>query len=163
MKSPILLYDGYCVLCNFFVKLILRFEKKPEIYFAPLDSKIAQEIISQFRFDPNMDSIIYFDGKECFTYHFAAFEILKQLSFPINLFGAFKSLPNSFNKAVYKFIAKKRYKVFGKYESCPMPSAKFRERMLDADTDATGEFWILIHNGNYDVSVNFHRRILPLA
>jgi predicted DCC family thiol-disulfide oxidoreductase YuxK len=140
MKSPILLYDGYCVLCNFFVKLILRFEKKPEIYFAPLDSKIAQEIISQFRFDPNMDSIIYFDGKECFTYQFAAFEILKQLSFPINLFGAFKSLPNSFNKAMYKFIAKKRYKVFGKYESCPMPSAKFRERMLDADTNATGEF-----------------------
>lgn len=133
MKSPILLYDGYCVLCNFFVKLILRFEKKPEIYFAPLDSKIAQEIISQFRIEPNMDSIIYFDGKECFTHHFAAFEIIKRLSFPVNLFVAFKWLPNSFNKAMYKFIAKKRYRVFGKYESCPMPDAKYRERMLDGE------------------------------
>jgi len=133
MKSPILLYDGYCVLCNFFVKLILRFEKKPEIYFSPLDSKLAQTIISQFRVDPNIDSIIYFDGNVCFTHHHAAFKVISKLCFPINLFAALKWLPNSFNKSLYQFIARKRYKVFGKYESCPLPDDKLKGRILNSE------------------------------
>lgn len=131
MKSPILLYDGYCALCNFFVKLILRFNTKQNIYFAPLDSNIAKTIITNFRVDPSIDSVIYFDGKACFTYHSAVFEIIKSLSFPFRLFLVFKLLPNSINKRLYQLIAKKRYKLFGKYESCPMPDPKNRFRFLN--------------------------------
>lgn len=130
MKSPILLYDGYCALCNFFVRLVLRFDKKQIIFFAPLHSEIAKEIRMKFQLEPNLDSIFFFDGQNVLTHHKAVFSILKLLPYPIRFFLIFQLLPGKLSKALYNFIAKRRYHLFGKLDSCPLPEEKDRMRFL---------------------------------
>ncbi|OYU95085.1 MAG: hypothetical protein CFE21_12320 [Bacteroidetes bacterium B1(2017)] len=130
MKSPILFYDGYCALCNFFVRFLLKFDSKQLFFYAALDSEIAQNTLQTFHIDPSIDSIIFYDGTKIYTHHEAVFKILRLLPYPIKTLLIFNLLPNILNKKLYQFIAKKRYSVFGKYESCPLPPIKNRKQFL---------------------------------
>ncbi|MDZ4666660.1 MAG: DCC1-like thiol-disulfide oxidoreductase family protein [bacterium] len=130
MKSPILFYDGYCALCNFFVKLIIRFDPNQRFYFSALQSELGQTIRKQYNIAYNIDSIILYSSGKIYTYHHAAFEILRMLPYPIRAFLIFQYLPNSVNLFIYKLIASKRYKLFGKYEACPLPPANKKQQFL---------------------------------
>jgi predicted DCC family thiol-disulfide oxidoreductase YuxK len=130
MKSPILFYDGYCALCNFFVKLIIRFDPKQSFYFSALQSELGETIKKKHQISEKIDSIILYDQGKIYTHHHAVFAILRKLSYPIKALLIFQYLPHSINLYLYKWIAKKRYKLFGKYDVCPIPSAKIKQQFL---------------------------------
>jgi len=130
VKTPILFYDGYCALCNFFVNFIIRFDPKQQFYFCPLNSDLGKEVRLKYNIDAAIDSVILFDKNQVFTHHWAVFEILKKLPYPIKFLLVFKLIPNPINKFLYTKIASNRHRLVKKYDACPLPPVKNKHQFL---------------------------------
>ncbi len=129
-EKPILFFDGLCGLCNSSVDQFLKMDKKGTFMVAPLQGVTAEKYgVNPGDTDP--DSIIlYHEG--VFYYRSAA--VLKTLGLMGGLpalAGVFYIVPNFIRDAVYKFIARNRYKWFGKKETCRIPTPEERKRFLD--------------------------------
>ena len=101
--------------------------------FAPLQSKIGQVIISKYNLDTsNTDSILlYSEAKGIKIKSTAALHIAKGLGFPQNLANVFFIVPPFIRNWVYDFIAKNRYKWYGKQEACMIPTPELKAKFLD--------------------------------
>lgn len=133
-NKQLILFDGVCNLCNSSVLFIIKRDKNNTFLFAPLQSKIGQAVINEFNIDTTKtDSILLYNPEERKIYHksTAALTIAKQLTFPVNIMAAFKILPTSLTDLFYDFIAKNRYKWFGKKEACMIPTPELKSKFLD--------------------------------
>ena len=134
MKSKdhkIILFDGVCNLCNGAVTYIIKRDKKNLFKFAALQSEIGQQLISKFNIDTSkVDSIILIDGEKHYEKSSAALRIAKYLSGAYPLLFGFMVVPKFIRNAVYDYIAKNRYKWFGKMESCMIPTAALKSKFL---------------------------------
>ncbi len=127
----IILFDGVCNLCNGAVTYIIKRDKKNVFKFAALQSEIGQQLISKFNIDTSkIDSIILIDGEKHYTKSSAALHIAKQLSGAYPLLFGFMVVPKFIRNSVYDYIAKNRYKWFGKKESCMIPTAELKSKFL---------------------------------
>ncbi len=126
----LILYDGHCALCNGFVKIILKLDRKNQFHFAALQSKIGQYYIGLNQVDAAIDSIVFIDKNQAFVYDDAAFRIADLLGFPAKLLLIGKILPKSMRRKIYLWVATNRYRWFGKYESCPIPPEKYKGKFL---------------------------------
>lgn len=130
-NTPILLYDGVCNFCNASVQFVFQHEKYQLIYFASLQSEVGQALLEKFQLPKDyIDSLVYIEGDKVFLSSDAAIQISKFLKFPYSLLGIFWIVPRFIRDTVYKFIAKNRYKWFGKSESCMLPTAAQKSRFL---------------------------------
>jgi len=130
-KYKIILFDGVCNLCNGAVTYIIKRDKKNVFKFAALQSEIGQELISKFNIDTSkIDSIILIDGEKHYEKSSAALHIAKQLSGAYPLLFGFMIVPRFIRNAVYDYIARNRYKWFGKKESCMIPTAELKSKFL---------------------------------
>ena len=132
MKSLIIFYDGPCVLCNYWIQKLCQWDKENRFIFTSLESKFA---IDFFNKNPSpilkKDAIISWDFEK--GYHAeaeAVFRILTSLKGFFNFFLIFNLLPKLLTNSIYRFIAKNRYRWFGKYEKCPLPNKKFTYKFL---------------------------------
>ncbi|KJJ38079.1 thiol-disulfide oxidoreductase DCC family protein [Aequorivita vladivostokensis] len=134
MKSKdhkIILFDGVCNLCNGAVTFIIKRDKKDVFKFAALQSEIGRELTSKFNIDTSkVDSIILIDGEKHYEKSSAALRIAKYLSGAYPLLFGFMVVPKFIRNAVYDYIAKNRYKWFGKKESCMIPTAELKSKFL---------------------------------
>lgn len=129
--QKIILFDGVCNLCNGAVTYIIKRDKKNVFKFAALQSEIGQQLISKFNIDTSkVDSIILIDGEKHYTKSSAALHIAKQLSGAYPLLFGFMVVPKFIRNSVYDYIAKNRYKWFGKKESCMIPTAELKSKFL---------------------------------
>ncbi len=88
-------------------------------------------MLSEFKVDTSkIDSIILIDGKKCYIKSSAALRISKDLSGGYPLLSGFLALPRFIRDAVYDYIAKNRYKWFGKKESCMIPTKELKNKFL---------------------------------
>ncbi|HPE83816.1 MAG TPA: thiol-disulfide oxidoreductase DCC family protein [Aequorivita sp.] len=127
----IILFDGVCNLCNGAVTFTIKRDKKNVFRFAALQSEIGQQLISKFNIDTSkVDSIILIDDEKQYEKSSAALHIAKQLSGAYPLLFGFMILPKFIRNAVYDYIAKNRYKWFGKKESCMIPTAELKSKFL---------------------------------
>ena len=126
----IVLYDGYCNLCSGAVQFILRHEKKPVYYFLSLQSPIVAELIPDILVKNPPESIILIENEKIFMSSDAALKISRKLKFPWRIFYYFIYFPRFLRDPVYAFIAKNRYKYFGKKSSCHTPDPKYKNRFL---------------------------------
>ena len=113
----IILFDGVCNLCNGSVKFIMKHHKKDSFNFVSQQSKEGQKLVEKHHLE-DYDSIILIDNKEVYLYSDAALEISKEFGDMWKYLYLFRFLPKFFRNGIYKFIAKYRYKIFGKQESC---------------------------------------------
>ncbi len=129
----LILFDGVCNLCNSSVQFVLKHDKNNRFIFSSLQGEIAEKIIENFNIDTdNIDSIILFTPEEKLFYKStAALKIAYRLKFPISLLSIFFIFPRVIRDIVYDFIAKNRYKWFGKSESCYMPTPELSKKFLD--------------------------------
>jgi|JI8StandDraft_1071087.scaffolds.fasta_scaffold171877_2 predicted DCC family thiol-disulfide oxidoreductase YuxK len=134
----IIFFDGVCNLCNFFVQLILPYDTKKVFQFASLQSKTYQKILQVYSSSdlllPSSSSpstIVLFDGERFYLQSSAIFQILKHLSGWLHIFYIFRFLPIWFTNAVYNWIAGNRYKIFGRSDTCLVPSVELKNRFLD--------------------------------
>ena len=131
--KKLILFDGVCNLCNDSVLKVIKYDKKNTFLFASLQSETGKKIINQLNIDlSKIDSIILFEPGVSYDIkstaalkvmqHFGGFWKISQLGF---LF------PKSLRNRIYDFIAKNRYKWFGKKESCMIPTSELKAKFLD--------------------------------
>jgi len=130
-EKQIILFDGVCNFCNFWVNFVIKRDKKDLFRFAALQSEKAKEFSDKFNFDTSsMNTFVLIDGDHLYTKSTAALKICKQLTGPIKIFYPFISLPKFFRDFIYDLVAKNRYKFFGKRDSCRIPTAKEKLKFL---------------------------------
>lgn len=130
-EKQIILFDGVCNFCNFWVNFVIKRDKKDLFRFAALQSEKAKEFSDKFNFDTSsMNTFVLIDGDHLYTKSTAALKICKQLTGPIKIFYPFISLPKFFRDFIYDLVAKNRYKFFGKRDSCRIPTAEEKLKFL---------------------------------
>ena len=129
--SAIVLFDGVCNLCDKSVRFIFRHDPNTYFRFAPLQSETAQKLLAEAGASvPDLNSILLIEDGKVYSHSTAALRIARRLKAPISLLWAGMILPRPLRDAIYKTIAKNRYKWFGQKETCEMPPKGLRERFL---------------------------------
>jgi len=128
---PVVLFDGVCNYCNTMVRFAIRNDSKARLKFSPLQSQTGQQLKSQFNIPPEIDSVIFIDNNKAYTYADAAIRICKYLDWPAKALFAFIVFPKFIRQPTYKWIAKNRYRWFGKKETCMIPTPEVRGRFLE--------------------------------
>lgn len=131
--KKLILFDGVCNLCNTTVQYVIKHDKSDSFRFAALQSNIGKQIIDMFNIDVDKtDSILlYTETKDLKSKSSAALHIASQLGFPNNLLTIFFIVPSFIRDKVYDYIAKNRYKWYGKKESCMIPTKELKAKFLD--------------------------------
>jgi predicted DCC family thiol-disulfide oxidoreductase YuxK len=133
----VVLYDGVCALCNWLVRFILRNETGPHFRFAPLQSEWAQRVLRTHGRSPErLDSVIVVEdaggrSERLLTAAPATACIARTLRRPWPFFALLAALPAPLVDGAYAFIARRRYRLFGRYEACAAPPAGVGSRFLD--------------------------------
>lgn len=130
--KKIILFDGVCTLCNNLVIKIIKYDKKDQFVFTSLQSKIGKKITKYININNlNIDSVVLYEPNV--SYDVKSTAVLKIM----NSFGGFWKvtqlffvLPESVRNLAYDFIAKNRYKWFGKKENCMVPTEELRKKFL---------------------------------
>lgn len=129
-KSTIL-FDGVCNLCNAAVQFVLRNDTKKIFRFASLQSEFGQSILVKYNLNTTtLSSLVLLDGDRVYTKSTGALRIARKLRFPFNLLYSFIIVPPFIRNAVYNYVAKNRYKWFGKEETCWVPTPELTERFM---------------------------------
>lgn len=134
VNKKIVLFDGVCNLCNNTVITIIKNDTSNHFVFASLQSTIGKEICSMLQIDtPKTDSIVLYEPINSYyaIKSNAALKIMKQFGGWWKLTQLFWIVPRSIRDYVYDFIAKNRYKWFGKQESCMIPTQELTTKFLD--------------------------------
>jgi predicted DCC family thiol-disulfide oxidoreductase YuxK len=136
-SNPIVLYDGVCGLCNRLVQFLLKRDNHDRFRFAALQSEFAHDLLRHHGADPHdLDTVYvvkdYHEPEESLLARSdAVLYMLKQLDGLWKWAGIGRVLPKALRDAVYRLVARNRYRVFGKYESCMLPEPKHRQKFLD--------------------------------
>lgn len=128
----VILFDGICNLCNGIVLFIIKRDKKALFRFAALQSEVAQSLLKKYSVsNKQTDTIYYIRDTECLQKSTAILYILKDLS------GAWKCLypliyiPKSLRDGLYLFVSRYRYRLFGKRQSCIIPTPEIKKRFME--------------------------------
>lgn len=132
-NKKIVLFDGVCNLCESSVQWIIQRDKKEAFVFASQQSEVGKDILLYLGIDTKkMDGIVLYEpGVAYFIKSDAAMEVLKEMPFPYSLLRIFRFLPVSIRDVVYDYIAKNRYRWYGKKDACWLPTKELRARFLD--------------------------------
>lgn len=128
--NPVLLFDGVCNYCNRMVNFAIRHDKQGKIKFAPLQSAAGQQLRDKYAVPLSADTIILVDKNKAYTYARAAIRVSRYLDWPAKMMYALIIVPRFISQPIYKWIARNRYKWFGKKETCMVPSPEVRQRFL---------------------------------
>lgn len=127
----IILFDGICNFCNYWVNFILDRDKDNHFKFAAFQSPKGKELLKQFSLSENdFDSFILISQSNLLKKSSAAFEITKNLNGWVKVINIFSFLPHTFTDFIYDLIAKNRYRIFGKREACRIPAEKEKNKFL---------------------------------
>lgn len=130
-ETYILLFDGVCNLCNKGVQFTIKRDKKKKFKFASLQSKSGQALLKKFNLNlTDFDSFVLIMGDKYFLKSSAGLLVLKELEGVWKLFYALIIFPKPIRDFFYGLIAKSRYRIFGKRDTCMIPTEELKERFL---------------------------------
>ena len=128
---PILLFDGHCNLCNAWVQYVVKRDSSSTIRFASLQSGAGRRLLEEHKIDENyIESLVLFEEGIFSVSSNAALRILLYLNGWERHLIFLSVVPRSLRDLVYRFIAKNRYKWFGRREQCMVPTAELSKRFL---------------------------------
>jgi predicted DCC family thiol-disulfide oxidoreductase YuxK len=136
-SNPIVLYDGVCGLCNHLVQFLLKRDTHDRFRFASLQSEFANRLLQSHGLDPHDLDTVYVvrnhgqANETLLARSDAILYMLIELNGVWKLAGAGRVLPRTFCDAVYRMVARNRYRIFGKRESCLLPEPGQRAKFLD--------------------------------
>lgn len=130
--KKIILFDGVCNLCDSSIQFIIKHDKKDIFRFVALQSEIGLEIINHIGIDTTkIDSILLYEPGKAYYYKAqAALKIAKELGGIYKAISWFSILPDFLTNAVYDYIARNRYKWYGKKEACMIPTPELKAKFL---------------------------------
>ncbi|MBF0598081.1 thiol-disulfide oxidoreductase DCC family protein [Faecalibacter rhinopitheci] len=131
-KDKIIFFDGVCNLCNSTVQFIIENDSQNKFHFSSLQSNFGQKFLEENNLKTeNFDSIILLENNEIYQKSDAAIKIASHLDSPYNYLKLFSILPKFIRDFFYSIVAKNRYRIFGKKESCWIPTAELRSKFLE--------------------------------
>lgn len=130
-NDEIILFDGVCNFCNASINFIIDHDPQKRFKFAALQSEIGQQLLTKFHKNTvDFDSVILCRNNQFYQKSEAALEIVRHLSGFWQYLYVFKIFPTFFLDFFYELVAKNRYKIFGKSDTCRMPTPELRERFM---------------------------------
>jgi predicted DCC family thiol-disulfide oxidoreductase YuxK len=131
-NKPVILFDGVCNFCNYWVNFAIKRDRKKKLRFSPLQGETANKLLREFDINPNnLRSVIFIDNGKIYTQSSAALRICRYLNGGWKLFYSLIIIPKFIRDFFYNIIARNRYRWFGKKESCMVPTPELKERFLD--------------------------------
>jgi predicted DCC family thiol-disulfide oxidoreductase YuxK len=130
VAKPVIFFDDVCVMCNSFVNLLLRVDRRHQFLFAPLRGETASRLLPPLPDDASKWSMVYVDESGIHDQSDASLEVYRRLGGLWWLLSLARFVPRAIRDPIYRVIAKNRYRWFGKRETCRIPSADERERFL---------------------------------
>jgi predicted DCC family thiol-disulfide oxidoreductase YuxK len=130
--APILLFDGVCNFCAWSVRFVIDRDPQQVFRFASLQSDSGRRLLSEHGLDADaIDSVILIEDGRAWRESDAALRVCRHLRAPWSWLWLLRVLPRFLRDAIYRFIARNRYRWFGKMESCMIPTPEIRARFLE--------------------------------
>jgi len=130
-QKAIILFDGVCNFCNSSVNFIIKHDTKDHFRFTPLQSEKAKTLLQEFNEnETGLDSIVLIENNKLYKRSTASLKITKQLRRPYSLLYLFIIIPSFLRDPIYNFIAKNRYKWFGKKDVCMIPTPAVKDKFI---------------------------------
>ncbi len=131
IDHPILFFDGVCNLCNGFVQFVIKRDPKAIFRFAPLQSEQGKEVLQRAHLSTEeLSTVVLFWKDKIYTHSDVPLEVARLLGGGWPLFYGFRIIPKGIRNAIYDWIARNRYRWFGKKESCMIPTPDVKSRFL---------------------------------
>lgn len=132
MEKKVVLFDGVCNLCSSSVQFILKRDKKQQFLFGSLQGNYGQQTLKQFNLPANnFNSFLLLEDGKLYTKSSGALRMLWHLGGFWSFFYGLMIIPKFIRDAVYNWIARNRYKWFGRQEACWLPKPEWKARFLD--------------------------------
>ena len=130
--KPIVLFDGVCNLCNGAVNFIIDRDKRQRFRFASLQSEVGEKLLAQHELPTTyLHSLVLVEDQKVFIKSTAALKIARHLDGAWPLCYIFIVLPPMVRDFFYDIVARNRYRLFGKSESCRYPTTAERARFVE--------------------------------
>ena len=136
--NPIILYDGVCGLCNRLVQFLLKRDKRGRLRFASLQSEFAERVLTRHGINPkDLDTVhVVVDYERPQEQVLNRSDAVLRAGYELGMLWRVlatvaRVVPRAVRDSVYRFVARNRYQVFGKYETCMLPDPNQRHRFLD--------------------------------
>ncbi|PAJ74496.1 thiol-disulfide oxidoreductase [Pseudoalteromonas sp. NBT06-2] len=127
----VILFDGICKLCNAWCKFIIKYDARQCFKLCSVQSPEGQNILEHFNMPTaHFDTMLYVEGNQYFDKSDAFLNVVNKLGFPWRILYVFKIIPKGIRNWFYDRIALNRYSLFGKYNSCMIPSKENDNRFL---------------------------------
>lgn len=133
MTAPVLYFDGVCNLCNGAVQFVIRHDRSGKIRFASLQSDAGAAAIRKVeaRFGRRPDSLLFEVGDKIWIESDAALQLARYLDGGWKTLSWLRLFPRFLRDAVYRLVARNRYRMFGKKDACMIPTPQLKERFID--------------------------------
>lgn len=136
-EGPVILFDGLCHFCSGTVQFVLARDPDRRFLFAPLQSRAGQELQRRFGISyVGPETIVLVEGGRSWLRSSAVLRIARGMSGLWPLLYVFIAVPRPLRDLVYGFVARNRYRWFGRRDQCFVPSPEERSRFLDEPPDA---------------------------
>lgn len=133
MKSdgPVIVFDAMCVLCSANAAFVLRHDSGGRFRLASIQGEVGAALYRRCGIDPaSPETLIVVEGGRALRDSDAVLAIWAGLDWPWNWLAAFRLVPRALRDPVYRWIARHRYRLFGKRDSCWLPTPEQARRML---------------------------------
>lgn len=127
----IILFDGYCHLCNGTVDILLKIDRNDDFLFASLQSEYGKLIQVKHPNIAKVDSILVLENDVVYSKSDAVLNIIQKLPWYFKWLYVFKILPKSLRDGAYDIIAANRHYILGKRETCRMPTTTERKKFIE--------------------------------
>lgn len=129
--NPIVLFDAECVLCSANAQFILRFDRRRQFRLAAMQGEVGAGLFRAHGLDPtNPDTILLIEGARVLRDSDAVLGIYTRLGWPWRAAAAARIVPRVIRDPVYRWVARNRYRLFGKRQTCWVPRPEDADRML---------------------------------
>lgn len=130
-SQSIVLFDGVCNLCNGAVTFLIRNDKNDRFRFAALQSEMGVDLTTKYGIDTQeVDSIVLIENDKAYVRSDAALRIAKRMSGAYPLLYVFVIIPRFLRDPIYKWVARNRYRWFGKKDQCMIPTPELKAKFL---------------------------------
>ena len=129
--KPIIVFDAMCVLCSANAQFVINNDRHGHFLLASMQGEVGSAIYRKFGIDPAVpDTILVVTGDQALRDSDAVLSIYDGLGWPWRMLSALKVIPRSLRDPAYRFVARNRYRIFGKRETCWLPTPEQASRVL---------------------------------
>lgn len=130
----IVVFDGQCLLCNGWVQFLLRHDQSQRIRFASIQSAVGQQLLARagLRVE-GLQTLLVIDGERSWQHTAAILRVLHALGWPWRLAWVGWLVPAPLRDALYRWVARNRYRIWGRSATCMLPAPEHRARFLEQD------------------------------